>query len=627
MSRNKTAKEKTSWKEEARIFIRAAKINYRISPALVWINVVNSIGDTIRPILNAYLSALIINRILAGDSFETLVGYAVLTVVLQFVVNMAVRFTANRRYVRRSVWQNMCANYLNTVSGGLDYEYFENPKVRDLFVRITRANEEERGLPRITSMLWTVTCVITALAGSLAALAASLFAKAPEPVSGVLGFVNQTWIVGVFLVVLIVKTFLENQIQVKASKRQFEISREYSHVAAIGIRFYELGVRYQNGMDLRIFGEDETIKAETKHFVQNPWGVKSMEKIFLQTNSLVTILNHIFVFFAWCFVAFKAMSGAFSIGNLVLYTGALNSFSYGISQLSWLLPGIRETNRYLRELLEYVDLPCKMYQGTLSVEKRSDNDYTIEFCDVSFRYPSSEEYALRHVNMKFKIGERLAVVGMNGSGKTTFIKLLCRLYDPTEGHILLNGIDITRYKYEEYLALFSVVFQDFKLFAFSLGQNVATSCDYDADRVRKCLEEVGFGERLDAMPHGLDTCLYKNFDSDGVEISGGEAQKIALARAVYKNGPFILLDEPTAALDPIAEFEIYTKFNEIVEDKTTLYISHRLSSCRFCDTIIVFDKGQIVGRGTHESLLADEGGKYAELWYAQAGYYTEEKQD
>lgn len=216
----------------------------------------------------------------------------------------------------------------------------------------------------------------------------------------------------------------------------------------------------------------------------------------------------------------------------------------------------------------------------------------------------------------------MAVVGENGSGKTTFIKLLCRLYDPTEGKILLNGIDIKNYDYDEYLSIFSVVFQDFNLFAFSLGQNVATSVQYDAEFARECLEKAGFGERLATMPKGLETCLYKNFDEGGVEISGGEAQKIALARALYKNAPFIVLDEPTAALDPVAEYEIYSKFNELVGDKTAIYISHRLSSCRFCEDIAVFENGAIVQRGSHEELIADAHGKYYELWNAQAQYYV-----
>ena len=308
----------------------------------------------------------------------------------------------------------------------------------------------------------------------------------------------------------------------------------------------------------------------------------------------------------------------------VTYLRIAGAFYVGIGGLFTAVGDCRFNAPYLKTLYDYLDLPNKMYKGSLTTEKRSDRQYTVEFLDVSFRYPGSEQYALRHLSMTFKVGERLAVVGMNGSGKTTFIKLLCRLYDPTEGVILLNGIDIRKYRYDEYMDIFSVVFQDFKLFSLPLGQNVATAQHYDAARAADCLQKAGFSDRLARMPKGLDTCLYKDLDEDGVTISGGEAQKIAIARALYKDAPFIVLDEPTAALDPVAEAEIYAKFNEIAGDKTAIYISHRLSSCKFCDEIAVFDHGEVVQQGTHEELLGEPDGKYYELWNAQAQYYTEE---
>ena len=216
----------------------------------------------------------------------------------------------------------------------------------------------------------------------------------------------------------------------------------------------------------------------------------------------------------------------------------------------------------------------------------------------------------------------MALVGKNGSGKSTLVKLLTRLYDPTEGEITLNGIDIRKYKYEDYMDLFSVVFQDSKLFSFSLAENVAADTEYDEKRVTDCVNRSGLTDRLSEMENGIKTCLYKDFDEHGVEISGGEAQKLCLARAIYKGSPFIVLDEPTAALDPISEHDIYTKFNSIVGTRTAIYISHRLSSCCFCDDITVLDGGRIVERGSHDKLLDDKGA-YFELWSAQAEYYRD----
>ncbi|HIR61551.1 MAG TPA: ABC transporter ATP-binding protein, partial [Candidatus Faecivivens stercoravium] len=325
----------------------------------------------------------------------------------------------------------------------------------------------------------------------------------------------------------------------------------------------------------------------------------------------------------YLFVCLKALGGAFGVGEVTQYVSAITGLFLGISQILHVLNLMQLNADSLTTCFEFLDIPHKMYKGSLTTEKRSDRQYEIEFKDVSFKYPGSDTWALRHVNLSFKVGSRLAVVGQNGSGKTTFIKLLCRLYDPTEGEIRLNGIDIRKYRYDEYIAVFSVVFQDFKLFSLPVGQNIAGKVDYDRERAEQCLKDAGY---TGSFPKGMDTYLYKDIDKDGVDVSGGEAQKIAIARALYKDAPFIILDEPTAALDPIAEAEIYSKFDDIAGDRTAVYISHRLSSCKFCDEIAVFDGGQVVQKGSHESLLADTSGRYAELWNAQAQYYTEEEE-
>lgn len=332
----------------------------------------------------------------------------------------------------------------------------------------------------------------------------------------------------------------------------------------------------------------------------------------------------IFTGIVYAFVCLKALAGAFGLGSVTRYVASIAKVSGGMSSLVSNIGLMCNNTPFLELTFEYLDIPNNMYQGSLTVEKRRDRKYQVEFRNVSFKYPGSDNWALRNVNMKFEIGKRLAVVGMNGSGKTTFIKLLCRLYDPTEGEILLNGIDIRKYNYREYMDIFSVVFQDFKLLSLKLGENVAGKVDYDKDLVTDCLEKAGFADRFIKMKDGTETYLYKDYDNkNGVDVSGGEAQKIAIARALYKDAPFIILDEPTAALDPIAEAEIYGKFDEIAGDKTAIYISHRLSSCKFCDEIAVFHEGAVIQQGSHESLVADTNGKYYELWNAQAQYYTE----
>jgi len=319
----------------------------------------------------------------------------------------------------------------------------------------------------------------------------------------------------------------------------------------------------------------------------------------------------------------RALEGMYDIGEVVRLVGAITAFYGATVGVMVSLSNLKDNAPFLGMLFDFFDLPSTKYKGTLTTEKRADGEYSLEFHNVSFKYPGSDKFALENLNLAFKIGERIAIVGMNGSGKTTMIKLLCRLYEPTSGYISLNGIDIKKYAYDEYIDIFSVVFQDFTLSGLPLGQNVATSINYDEIAVRSALFKTGFGERLNRLENGLNTTLFKDYDMDGVTVSGGEAQKIALARAIYKNAPIVILDEPTAALDPIAEYEIYSKFNEIVGNKTAIFISHRLSSCRFCHDIAVFNEGKLVQQGTHDVLLSNTTGKYHEMWYAQAHHYGE----
>ena len=306
---------------------------------------------------------------------------------------------------------------------------------------------------------------------------------------------------------------------------------------------------------------------------------------------------------------------------LVRFTGAFMQVIAGVTTIA----GTFGRNAQIVPNLEYffriADTQSAMAYGDKTVDL---GEVEIEFKNVYVRYPSAKSDTLKNISVKIHKGERLAVVGRNGSGKTTFIKLLCRLYDADRGEILVNGVNIKELSAECCRKLFSVVFQDFKLFSFSVAENLTAGETPDAVRLKQCLAEADALERVERMAQKENTALYKDMDKDGVEVSGGEAQKIALARALYKNAPVVVLDEPTAALDPVAEHRIYQQFNDFVEGKTAIYISHRLSSCRFCDKIAVFKKGELTEYGTHEDLLRNEAGEYRRLWDAQAKYYLPE---
>ena len=310
---------------------------------------------------------------------------------------------------------------------------------------------------------------------------------------------------------------------------------------------HELYTNLERAKDVRIYRQDTLAIKKIEEL--EAWGKAEKKNSFHMAffPSVAGFIVGLGNCACYLFVAIKAFLGAYGVGSVVQYVSVLTRLGDGIRDLMFMVSDNELYCAHLKKMYDYLDIPNHMYQGSLTVEKREDNEYYIEFRNVSFKYPRTENYVLRNVNLKFKIGEKLAVVGMNGSGKTTFIKLLCRLYDPTEGEILLNNVDIRKYDYKEYMSIFSVVFQDFKLFSFGLGQNVSASFHYNEELAKRCLEKAGFYERLQSMKKGLETSIYKDLDEEGVEISGGEAQKIALARALYKNAPFIILDEPTAA--------------------------------------------------------------------------------
>ncbi len=352
--------------------------------------------------------------------------------------------------------------------------------------------------------------------------------------------------------------------------------------------------------------------------------INSIGRLDENRNEWTGVIETIISGLVYLLLGIMVLKDTISIGSVCLYAGCISRFLMDFRHFVNVVTDLASNTKYVKMYFDFLDIPNRKYQGTLPIEKRDDDKFTIEFQNVSFRYPGSSKYVLKNFSIKFNIGERLAVVGKNGSGKTTFIKLLCRLYDPTEGEIFLNGIDIRKYNYKEYISLFSVVFQDFKIPAFPLGQNVAASIEYDKVKAEDALKCAGLRGLLSKLPFGLDTPVYKDFDNRGVDISGGEAQKVAIARALYHDTPFVILDEPTAALDPLAEYEIYSRFDELVGTKTAVYISHRLSSCQFCNDILVIDKGKAVQRGNHNELIKEKDGLYYKLWNTQAKYYKVE---
>ncbi len=581
------------------------------------------------PYLPLYFTARLVNAVAGGGGggeVWPLLAALLLSTALMGAAQAAASCRANVIEEARSIPARLRLMMEKLLD--MDFQDVDDSKTKDLLDQIME-NEQwaSWGLVKLQYRFNELAEAVLRILGALA-LSASLFTL-PVPQGSPLAVLNSPWCLPAMLALMGAAVVLSALCYSRAQAFWSAMDGSFFNRAFTALNCHAQFNRTASA-DIRIYAQDQFLLQMADDPALDGFGPNSAigrasrgPRGLLMAASVG--ITRAYSGAVYLFAGLKALGGAFGVGSIAQYVGALAGLSNGAADLLSVLADLRENAPYLLPLFQLLDMPNRMYQGSLTTEKRSDRNYEIEFRDVGFRYPNTDRWALRHVSMKFKVGGRLAVVGENGSGKTTFIKLLCRLYDPTEGVILLNGIDIRKYRYDDYLALFSVVFQDFKLLSQPLGKNVAASEDYDRARAEDCLRRAGFGERLDQLPQGLDTWLYRDFDEGGVEVSGGEAQKIALARVLYQDAPFIVLDEPTAALDPEAEAEIYTKFNDIVGDKTAIYISHRLSSCRFCGEIAVFDGGRVVQQGAHAGLV-EAPGKYRSLWEAQARYYERRRQ-
>ena len=385
----------------------------------------------------------------------------------------------------------------------------------------------------------------------------------------------------------------------------------------------ELTTDFKMGKDIRMYG--------LKTYIVNRFHELNRERIEAERkNQLIWWINGQIGNFLWMlsqllmygWLVYSIFHGNMTIGNFSLYLGVSATFFSYVNSLLNNLNNLLARSREVDDFRSFLDLNPGKKEETVPLPKY--DSYEFRFENVSFKYPRAEKYALKNLNLTVKAGERLAVVGLNGAGKTTFIKLLLRLYEPTEGKIYLNGTDISTFDKEEYYDLFSPVFQDVNLFAYPLCENVSMSTpeNTDKNKAEACLEAAGMKEKVDSLEKGLDTQLLKVIYDDGVDLSGGEKQKLALARALYKNAPVVILDEPTAALDALAEARLYADFDKLIGGKTAVYISHRLSSTQFCAHVAMFKEGELAEYGMHDSLM-EKGGAYSEMFNVQAQYYVD----
>lgn len=601
-----------NFKQSLAIIFRGFGFVHNLSPKQIPLTILDAFFIAIAPLITLFMSARILDAMIQKEPLELIATLVGITMGLNLMVHLLSHLLTmwRSRSFERMLWNNDMK--MNQKIMAMDYATIENPKTHALYKKIKEYENMNFG-------------ALSKLMSSFEQWLKSLFAIILSLWMMPKLFTEATWMTLVFVIFIAIGMGLNLHFQTVEHKRFYNYYGQVMDINRV-FGFYQDHVSdYNVGKGVRLYHQKPLLYECIRSFIEDSMGsiFNQLGMVSAKSASISTTFSTFSSAMVYVYVGLQAVTGTITAGSVIKYIGGITQIMKGCEGLMQASVEMINNNQYLQDYIDFLEIDTSMYHGSLPVEKRDDDAYEIAFHNVSFKYPGTENYALKNVSLKMKIGERLAIVGMNGSGKTTLIKLLCRLYDPTEGVITLNGIDIKKYDYQEYLSLFSVVFQDFALFSFTLGQNIATETAYDSKKVEKVLSRVGLAERYQKMTKGLETYLYKYFDVTGEEISGGEAQKIALARAVYRDAPIVILDEPTASLDPISEFEIYSKFNEIIKTKTAFYISHRLSSCRFCDAIAVFHEGELIQLGQHEKLLEDPQGKYHELWYAQANYYCE----
>ncbi|HAX72078.1 MAG TPA: ABC transporter ATP-binding protein [Firmicutes bacterium] len=588
--------------KDINISLHFIKLAHRISKTYLPIMVLQSIFKAALPFINIIMPKFIIDELTGAQRVDVLMQYVCIVALSNMVLNVINAYFETLINIKNDEMMYGIDQLIGTQIMEMPFEKIEDPHVLDLKEKALFPIRNQRAIYRLIQGSSTLINLVLTMLGLMA----------------VIMMLNP-----VILLVIIAIVLLNTSLNKKLQAYMYEfyqllipINRQFGYYA-------NLTADFSMAKDIRLYRFVPLIMKRIEQY--NKESLTWFAKLYQTTGfySGVSQINmQVQMLFVYGYMTYKVLVKSIGIGDFTMYINAATQFSQSLQQFGTTYVELSQMCRYLEQYLEFEKIESKVSIGENPIPVA--DSYVIEFKNVSFRYPRSDQDVLKNLNLTILCGEKLSVVGLNGAGKTTFIKLLTRLYEPTSGVITLNGVDIQTFDEAAYMKLMSVVFQDFKLLAFSVKENICFDTAHevlDVD-VLRVLGEAGMRADIEKLEKGIHTSIYKSFDEAGIEFSGGQAQKLAIARAKYKDAPIVVLDEPTAALDPIAEHDIYSHFNELIGEKTAIYISHRLSSCQFCDRIAVFDKGTIVQLGTHEDLIYQKGGLYETMYSAQAQYYV-----
>ncbi len=616
--------KKESKKSAGRIlqmFLHVMEMNHRLCRWILPCNLLKNVIYAAVPYIGIVYGCDILNGLTSGRPQSEIMDAVYHLVFLTFAMTLVFHIldklgNALRDSIRYRMQRDVADKAVR-----LDYQDLEKQETMQILAAALEGEKESGGVYWFSDKLGTLLGDAASIVYAFIVLLPVLATSGGETENGFAWIVQSQGVIYFIFLLNLLSMIVFLRISRKGNERQYRLYEESLDAVRKDSYFYrEILSKYQTGKEIRIYGLKDLLMRDMTAVWQEKCDIQArkmalQEKVSIQYQAVQAIL----LAFSYVVIGVRGTSGMITGADVVKYVSALTALGGACRYMIEHFETVLLNMQYLHHYYEYLHLPNRKETGTVSTKDLAGQELTFTLEHVSFRYPGVEEYSLRDVNLTLHYGEKIALVGPNGAGKTTLILLLCRLYEPTQGRILLNGRDIREYDYREYQNLFGVVFQDFQLFAMNVAENVAAADTYEEKRVWECLDKAGVGERVREMEQGVQTQLY-NVGKKGVEVSGGEAQKIAIARALYKDAPCIILDEPTSALDPVAEYEIYAGFDQLVAKNLAVYISHRMSSCRFCERILVLEQGRIAEEGNHEALLA-KNGIYARMWNLQAKNY------
>lgn len=583
-------------------------LSFHISPAYFFLLVFQSMLETGQILVNVILPKYLVDELVGGRDKENLIRfglYIVLSNVAFFFLNKTMKRIMGVRniYMKEKLNQAMADKIMKVEFACLEDPYYLDLKERAVFAC--------RNMSALENLIGSVAKVLNNTVTILSLLAV-MFTLSP-----------------IFVLLLVLTISIPIVAQKFFSKYQLGIYQELIPVNRRYGYYISLGFDGKYQKDIRLYNMNGMLTDRVLYYNLKiyEW-FKSFSKKLGVFQGFVGVINDLQAAIAYGYVGIRVISdkfgGKIGIGSFTMYVSAAINFTASATDLGRNIMTVIQMLGYLQPFMEFMSLPDEAKrEGSVPFEGEVES---LSFENVTFHYPKAEQLVLKDISFEIKKGEKISVVGLNGAGKSTIVKLLCRLYKPASGTIYINGRDIYEYEFTSYMKCLAAVFQDYKLFAFSVLENIrggeeeAENAGH-REKVKKLLEQVGLKEKMEEIPKGMDTLFGKQYDPEGIEMSGGQSQKVAIARALYKEASLIILDEPTSALDPLAEAEIYEHFNQLVGDKTAIYISHRMSSSVFCDKILVLDGGVITDFDSHKKLMEKEEGMYYKLFQSQAINY------